>query len=241
MCGRFVGAYSTERLLEELAEAAGDVGVTLHLDADIMSFGDSPNYNVAPTQAIPVLFPSEGRITSARMNWGLIPRWATDTSRASSMINARSETVTEKASFRGLVKGHRCVVPMDGFYEWDRTDPRHKVPYFVHREDARLLLVAGLWSASSLVSTARTFCILTRESGDDLAGIHDRCPVHLDAEQAIEWMCADDAPLELTGIDDHPRLQTRRVGFEVNSVRHNGPTLIEEAKRDTETVRETLF
>lgn len=241
MCGRFVGAYSTERLLAELGDAASEIGVPLDLDASAMTFGSSPNYNVAPTQSVPVLHILEGRVVGVRMNWGLVPRWAKDASRASSMINARSETVTEKPSFRGLVKGHRCIVPMDGFYEWDRTDPRKKVPYFVHRDDGNLLLVAGLWTESPLVPSAKSFCILTRESGDDLGRIHDRCPVHLDAGQAMEWLSDIDAPLELTGVQGNPRLDPRRVSTEVNSVRHNGPQLIDEVRDAEPPPGETLF
>lgn len=203
-----------------------------------------PNYNLAPTQAALVLFGDESGIRWRPMSWGLVPRWSKDSSRASSLINARSETVTEKPSFRGLVKSHRCVVPMDGFYEWERSDPKNKVPFFCSRSDGKLLLAAGLWTDSPAHPESPTFCILTRDSGSDLVGVHDRSPVHLCSEDAIRWLCDRSAPLELTSVELNPRLSIRRVHKKVNSVRNNGPDLLAECDDGApvpESQRDTLF
>lgn len=191
-----------------------------------------PNYNLAPTQSACVLRMDEDSIVSVPLSWGLVPSWAKDASRASSMINARSETVTEKPSFRGLVAGNRCIVPMDGFYEWDRSDPRRKVPYFCSRRDGRLLLVAGLWTRSPASASGTTFCILTRESGPDLVRVHDRSPVHLDAEDALAWLSDPEPPLHLAAPENQPPLTVRRVSTRVNSVRNNGPGLLDEVDPD---------
>ena len=234
MCGRFVGSFNTDDLLGEMDAALHDAGLRVSPDSESFESVSLPNFNLAPTQAAPVMLVREGDLVISDMNWGLVPSWAKDASRASSLINARSETVTEKPSFRNLVKGQRCVVPMNGFYEWDRTDPRHKVPHFVTRADRRLLLVAGLWSRTTHVPTGATFCILTRQSGPDLEAIHDRCPVHLDAAEAVEWMSSPEAPLELASVEGHPALHVRRVSARVNSVRNNDPSLIDQLTDDAD-------
>ena len=227
MCGRFVGAFSTERLVAELMEGASDHGVTLPRADEGQGDDARHNFNLAPTQWADVLRADSLVLSLESMAWGLVPRWAKDTSRASSMINARSETVEEKPSFRGLLGRHRCIVPMDGFYEWDRSNPKAKIPYFCERADGRLMLVAGLWTTSPASGEAPTFCILTRPSGPDLDMVHDRSPMHLDVEGAFRWLTDPKPPLELAAIEEEPELAIRRVSGRVNSVRNNGPDLLD--------------
>lgn len=244
MCGRFVGSFSVERLLRELAEAAGSHDLSTDGFTDETAYESRPNFNLAPTQHALVLRAQEGRLTADSMFWGLVPTWAKDTTRASSMINARSETLTEKPSFRGLVARHRCIVPIDGFYEWDRSDLKNRVPYFCHRADGKLMLVAGLWSRSPALPGESTFTMITRESSLDISRIHDRSPAHLESESAMEWLTADVPPLHLLQADHQPRLTAFRVDTRVNSVRNNDPTLIDEVQNTDQALppdQPTLF
>ena len=247
MCGRFVGNFSAEDLLQELGDAVSAVGLELELPAGVNQLAH--NFNTAPTQAIPVLRAEENKIVLDAMLWGLLPAWSKDASGASKMINARSETVTEKPSYRGLVQNHRCIIPMNGFYEWDRSNPKAKVPYFVPREDGRLMLGAGLWTNSPVVDNL-TCTLITRESFDDLSSIHNRSPVQFTAEDALEWLTLHPAPLEMMWSHEQPRFAPYRVSTLVNSVRNNGPELIDEdvsspdqdaASKHEPPVQDTLF
>ena len=117
---------------------------------------------------------------------------------------------------------------MSGFYEWDRTDPKRKVPYFVTREDGHVMLVAGIWTPSPALDGRHTFSLITRESVDDLSHIHSRSPVELHAEDALEWMCNPVPPLELFAPDHQPRFVARKVSTLVNSVKNNSESLLDE-------------
>ena len=228
VCGRFVGSFSTEDIVNELSDVLDTAGIEVDLpDMEMPLFR---NFYVAPTTPIPILRVVEGVLRVDIVQWGLVPVWSKDASRASSMINARSETITEKPSFKGLVSGHRCIIPMSGFYEWDRTNPKDKVPYYVTRADGHLMLGAGLWSDSPLVVAGRSCALITRDSVDDLTRIHDRSPVEFYAQDALEWMMSEVPPLELFQPDHQPRFVTRQVSKRVNSVRNNDASLINEEK-----------
>ena len=225
MCGRFVGNFNTQDLVDEIGEAVDAFGLTLRLpefDGPLLQ-----NFNVAPTHVVPILRVVGSEVVLDVMRWGLIPIWAKDPNIGSKMINARSETITEKPSFKGLVPGHRCIIPMSGFYEWNRENPKAKVPYFVTRSDGHLMLGAGIWSDSPIVDEARTFSLITRDSVEDLSAVHDRSPVEFTAEEAVEWMSALQPPLELFAHERQPRFQTLRVSSRVNAVRNNDSGLIE--------------
>jgi putative SOS response-associated peptidase YedK len=131
---------------------------------------------------------------------------------------------------------------MSGFYEWDRSDPKRKVPYFVTREDGHLMLVTGIWTPSPALDGRHTFSLITRESVDDLSHIHSRSPVELYAQDAVEWMCNPVPPLELFHPDVQPRFRARKVSTSVNSVRNNSESLLAEYEEVIEaTERDTLF
>jgi putative SOS response-associated peptidase YedK len=226
MCGRFVGHFNAEELIAEIGEAVDEFGLKLRVpefDGHLLQ-----NFNVAPTHVVPILRVIRDEVVVDVMRWGLIPIWAKDPNIGSKMINARSETLTEKPSFKGLVPGHRCIIPMSGFYEWNRDNPKAKIPYFVKRSDGRLMLSAGIWSDSPIVDEARTFSLITRDSVADLSAIHDRSPVEFTAHDAVEWMSAAQAPLELFSPEHQPRFSTVRVSTRVNSVRNNDSDLLNE-------------
>lgn len=225
MCGRFVGSFSTQDIHDELSAAVEGAGLRLELpDIDLPLLH---NFNVAPTHAVPILRVVDGAVIVDVVQWGLLPIWSKDASKGASMINARSETITEKPSFRGLVPGHRCIIPMSGFYEWDRANPKSKIPYYVTRADGGLMLGAGIWSDSPIVDAGRTCALITRDSIFDLSDIHDRSPVEFHAEEAIEWIAPGDAPLVLFQPDHQPRFRTTRVSTRVNNVRNNDASLLE--------------
>ena len=226
MCGRFVGAFSAEVLMDEMSEALSGANMTLSLVDDKTLF--APNFNTAPTHTVPILRHEESVVVVDPMQWGLVPSWSKDPNVGSKMINARSETITEKPSFRQSVPRRRCIIPMSGFYEWDRSDPKRKIPYFVTREDGHLMLVAGIWTPSPALDGRHTFSLITRESVDDLSYIHSRSPVELHADDALEWMCNPVPPLELFQPEIQPRFSARKVSTLVNSVRNNFASLLDD-------------
>ena len=240
MCGRFVGNFNTQDLIDEIGQSVSQFGLTLRVpdfDGPLLQ-----NFNVAPTHVVPILRVVGEEVIVDVMRWGLIPIWAKDPSIGAKMINARSETITEKPSFKGLVPGHRCIIPMNGFYEWNRENPKAKVPYFVSRSDGHLMLAAGIWSDSPIVDEGRTFSLITRDSVDDLSAIHDRSAVEFTAQDAVEWMSATQAPLELFAPEQQPRFTTVRVSTRVNSVRNNDSDLLkEDSPPEEESGELTLF
>lgn len=239
MCGRFVGAFSSKILMDEMSEALSGANMTIALVDDGQLFAS--NYNTAPTHTVPILRHEKSVVVVDPMQWGLVPSWSKDPTVGSKLINARSETITEKPSFRQSVPGRRCIIPMTGFYEWDRTDPKRKVPYFVTREDGGLMLVAGIWTPSPALEGRHTFSLITRESVHDLSHIHSRSPVEFHADDALEWMCNPVPPLELFEPEAQPRLVARKVSSRVNSVRNNDASLILPDDEPLESSDLTLF
>ena len=230
MCGRFVGRFSFDDLIEELRPQLDMVGAEI-VPSDMPPF---ENYNVAPTQMIPVVRADVGtpRVEIEPMRWGLVPSWSKDPAKGSPLINARSETVTEKPSFRNLVSHHRCIIPMTGFFEWDRSDPKHKIPYFVPRADGRTMWALGLWSRPRILDGLATATMLTCQSTGPLARIHDRSPVQLDVSHALEWVLEDQPPLDLIDTPSMPEMRPYKVSTLVNSIRNNGPRLLDEENSD---------
>lgn len=226
MCGRFVGSFTMGDLLDEIGLATASVGLAIPQDGRETVLCD--DFNVAPTRLVPVVRVDGDGIVVEAMRWGLVPAWAKEMPRGQALVNARSETVHEKPTFRNLVRGHRCLVPMNGFYEWDRSDARHKVPYFVPRLDGHLMLCLALWSRPSILEGLATCAVLTKESGSDLSHIHDRSPVQVDAAAAIGWLTGEE-DVDTVIVKPAPVLGPRRVSDAVNSVRNNGAHLIEEA------------
>ncbi|MEY4401088.1 MAG: hypothetical protein RL072_953 [Actinomycetota bacterium] len=230
MCGRFVATTAPQQLAL-LFDAVLE-------DPEVDRF--SPNYNVAPTTQILVLA-SENQIGKQdrvlrRMHWGLLPSWSKDRSRAASMINARRETLREKPSFRPLLDKHRCVIPVDGYYEWktvgvSTTVKQPKQPYFIAGADGAPLAIAGLWTTWKDPhlgeDEVRSCSLITTSPNEHLAAIHDRMPCVLDGDDIEEWLTADDAPLHLLQTADNSRLRAVMVSTAVNNVRNKGAALIE--------------
>jgi putative SOS response-associated peptidase YedK len=178
MCGRY-RLSRRKQLVEEYFDSA--------------SWDDdwNPRYNVAPTQAVPVIRqnPKEPIRELSLMKWGLVPHWAKDSSGAAGMINARSETAATKPAFRDPLRFRRCLVPADGFYEWSRMG-KAKQPFCFEVSDGKLFALAGLWDRwkDPNGNWIRTCSILTTAPNAVTATVHDRMPVILDPDSYDLWL-----------------------------------------------------
>jgi len=256
MCGRYASARSRIELLEEFA-----------IERDRVDEPLRPDYNVAPTKpvyAVMTRAPRAGRTDGAPqadgvpaasvaakperelrvVRWGLVPYWAKDVSIGSKMINARAETVSEKPAFRSAFGKRRCLLPADGYYEWQAPpagSKGQKQPYFICRRDHGALAFAGLYElwrdrsiqADDPAAWLWTATIITTTAPDELGEIHDRMPMVIDQASWTDWLDPANtevadlrgllAPATTTGLISYP------VAPLVNSVRNNGPALIEQA------------
>ncbi|NDK54777.1 SOS response-associated peptidase [Pontibacter fetidus] len=159
------------------------------------------NYNAAPSQSLPVVtndHPDEVQYFS----WGLQPFWAKDARAVKRSINARAETLTEKPSFRNLLKSKRCLVPADGFYEWQVTE-HGKVPYRILLKSEELFSFAGLWDEwldKSTGEVLHTYTIITTEANELVMPIHERMPVILSPETEKLWLDEHETQDELLSL-----------------------------------------
>jgi putative SOS response-associated peptidase YedK len=177
MCGRFTLTVDPAELRENFSN---------------YSFPEpyAPRFNIAPTQPI-LAIPNDDRNLADFFIWGLVPSWAKDVTIGSRLINARAETLAEKPSFRGSLKYKRCLIPADGFYEWQaRTGSKTKVPHFISMKDHRPFAFAGLWDEwqSPDGGIIRSATIITTEPNELMAGIHNRMPAILPPERYDDWL-----------------------------------------------------
>jgi putative SOS response-associated peptidase YedK len=220
MCGRFVVFSNLEQLQE-------------HFPIDKALSEITPNYNVAPTQEILAIFRQEALNVMEKLHWGLVPRWANDISTGYKMINARSETIDTKTSFRDAFKKRRCLILADGFYEW--TGPKgNKQPVFITLPDEKPFAFAGLWETwhnkDHQDEPYRSCTIITREAGPCLKDIHDRMPSILHPDTYDTWLDQrnlDTKTLqEILGERTITEFKFRPVSKQVNSVKINDPSNI---------------
>jgi putative SOS response-associated peptidase YedK len=219
MCGRF----SQQRPASELAEIFA---------AEPLADEPGPRYNVAPTDEALVVVQRDDRRAITAYRWGLIPHWAADAKIASRTFNARAETLTTSPAFRDALRRKRCLVPVDGFYEWKR-EGRVRRPFLISATDERPLALAGLWAgwrdpATDLVR--RTFTIVTTTPNELISTLHDRMPVVVPPDAWSLWLDpALEDPGELQGLllpSDDLELTLRPVSRLVNDVRNDGPELV---------------
>ena len=183
-------------------------------------------YNVAPTQYVPVVVAdTNGARLLTRMRWGLVPRWATNSDVGSVMINARAETAVYKPSFAESFRQRRCIVPADGFYEWQRKSGGRQ-PYLLRLQGGKPFAFAGLWDVwrGSNGTLLKTFTILTTTSNAVVETIHDRMPVILGRQRCEEWLMAGSNVGTLTGLcEPYPAvaMETIPVSTYVNNVRRD--------------------
>jgi putative SOS response-associated peptidase YedK len=219
MCGRFM----QERPVSDLAEIFG---------AEPLVEEPGGRYNIAPTDEAIVVVERDDRRALTAYRWGLIPHWAEDAKIASRTFNARAESVATMPAFRESFRRRRCLVPVDGFYEW-RREGTARQPYRIFRADGRPLALAGLWSGwrnPDSGEVRRTFTIVTTTPNAVVAPLHDRMPVIVPDDAWARWLDPTPAePGELRALlepTDAVALEIAPASRLVNDVRHDGPELL---------------
>ena len=178
MCGRFVQAQSAQSY-------AAHFGAVVALDEQL-----KPSWNVAPTDQVYAVAEHEGERRLGSFKWGLIPWFAKDPKVGARHINARTETAATSPVFKESLAQKRCLLPADGFYEWEKRESGGKVPHFIHRLDDAPMALAGLWASWRDVEGERitTCTILTTTPNSLVAPIHSRMPVVLGPEVWDRWL-----------------------------------------------------
>lgn len=216
MCGRYT-------LTIDIKTVAEKFGVPASLDT-------SPRYNIAPTQEV-VSVMRNGASHLAWLRWGLIPSWAKDESIGSRMINARAETLTEKPSFKGLLRSKRCLIVADGFYEW-KQENGSKIPMYMTLKSGEPFAFAGLWDLwkSPDGEHIRSCTIITTEPNDLVASIHNRMPAILLPGAYADWLDPDmrDEQALSHWLAPYPaeEMTARPVSRLVNDPKRDSPELI---------------
>ena len=188
-----------------------------------------PRYNIAPgDEVLAVTTGRDGRHRGEHLRWGLVPPWAKSPDTGLKMINARLETVTERPAFRAGFERYRCLIPADGFYEWQTSGTGRKQPFHITRTDGALFAFAGLWSIwhGPHGGMLRTCTILTRAANAAVAPLHDRMPVILEAQDEADWLDIGTPPDRLREVlAGLPAAETAltEVGLAVNDAHHDGP------------------
>jgi len=211
----------------------GRYALTLPPDAvrAYFGYGDRPNfpprYNIAPTQPIAIVRLDEGQRRFALARWGFLPAFVKDMKTFPLIINARSEGIADKPSFRSAIRRRRCLIPADGFYEW-RRDGKRRLPYLIRRPGGGPLAFAGLWETWHTAdgSEMDTACIITSSANGTISGLHERMPVILEPPDFTPWLdphsdAAVVLPLMRPAAED--ALELVAVSSAVNSVANEGP------------------
>ncbi|HYA05651.1 MAG TPA: SOS response-associated peptidase [Xanthobacteraceae bacterium] len=197
-----------------------------------------PRYNVAPTQPIPIVRLKDGKRCFALMRWGLLPSWVKDPKTFPLLINARGESVLDKPAFRNAMRRRRCLIPTDGFYEWQgRGTAAPKRPYFVRARPgadgtAPPLAFAGLWETWTGPNGEEldTAAIITTAANRTLAAIHDRMPVFLPKEAFELWLDCGNVEADVAAALIRPAadalLEAYAISTAVNRVANDSPALI---------------
>lgn len=217
MCGRFTRSQSIPAIAEEFGveEVSCDLG---------------PSYNIAPTQKVAVVI-TDGVKQLVPVRWGLVPSWAKDLSVGNKMINARAETITEKASYRNAFKKRRCLVVADGFYEWQGLGVA-KRPVYIHLKSGKPFGFAGLYEVwkSPEGEEIKTCAIITTEANELMKPIHERMPVIIPSEYQDKWLDpkTEDRDYLLSMLKPSPSegMEAYPVSKRVNSPRNNSPECI---------------
>lgn len=223
MCGRS-SLTKTEKELEARFKA------TFYSD-DLVRYNPLPNYNVAPTNMCPVITSSDPTHFNL-YRWGLIPFWAKDMNIGYKMINARIETIKEKSTYKSAIAKRRCLVPMDGFYEW-KKEGSAKQPYRIVSTKQDLFSCAGMWETWKAKDgeLVHSFTVITTPPNEMMNQIHDRMPAMLTPEEEAIWLDEMLSPSEAISLLETPypsdNMKAYPVDPAVGNVRNNYPELIE--------------
>jgi putative SOS response-associated peptidase YedK len=221
MCGRFVVATPLMTIFEYFD--VHDPRIT----------EQPPRYNVAPSTPIAIVRDTgEARVCEAAQ-WGFTPSWARTRDDGPRPINARSETVQESRLFRRAFEQRRCLIPADGYYEWQARPGQRKQPYYIHRADGHLLAFGGIWETwhagdkDELTSAA----IITTPANPEMVALHDRMPLILERSDWDAWLLGDDPAALMQPVADDI-LTWHAVTPAVGNTRNEGPHLIEPLGED---------
>lgn len=186
MCGRFTYLYTWTEIHEQLSGFLQELAVKAGPEIT----HQPRRYNIAPTQPILTIYRQGSEYKPQLMRWGLVPGWVKDPQDFPLIINARSETMAEKASFRTALKNQRCLIPASGYYEWRKNADGSKTPHYITRQDSKPMLFAGLHSTWSGPNGEEidTAAIVTLAAKGEMKKLHDRVPAVLDSAGAAEWI-----------------------------------------------------
>lgn len=224
MCGRFILSTPASKLVE------------IFQLQNIPSL--TPHYNIAPTQLVMCIrAAADTQREAMAMRWGLVPFWAKDLAIGNRMINARSETVAEKPAFRAAFRKRRCLIPADGFYEWEKVAAGKKQPWLIHMDDRQPFAFAGLWESwhprdarnGPYEDSVLSCSILTTAANADMSPIHDRMPVIVLPENYGAWISDAASPGQLQELMqplEEGRLQRYRLSTIVNRPVNDSPECI---------------
>ena len=237
MCGRFAQVFveqDLEHIERILLQATGVDQGLIEMWSETYPVS-KPAYNIAPTQYASIIHtPSTNRTSLTQAHFGLIPSWAKDRSRSSSMINARSETIKAKPAYREVFRSRRCLLPINGFYEWQKLTSKIKQPWYIYRADGEPMLLAGVcdtWlDPDHGHCEVDSFSLITTTANEFMSDLHHRMPVVVEPEAVNSWFdpAAEVRELEaqmtpaMEGV-----LMAHRISKRVNSPDNNDPALME--------------
>jgi putative SOS response-associated peptidase YedK len=236
MCGRYRLSKTEKYLLEHF-------GVRSRED-----FEWKPRYNIAPTDQVPVIRQdkNEPERTISSMRWGLIPYWAKDASMGAKMINARSESLTEKPAFKDAIERRRCLVPADAFYEWKKTSSGTRIvrhPFLIRMKNDEAFAFAGIWDRwkSPEGKLVLSVSILTTDANPLVRDVHDRMPVIVPREHYDLWL--DPSFRDVKALEeilkpyDEREMEKLPVSNRVNSVKNDDPECASPAAEESESAK----
>ena len=227
MCGRYYRRSDKQRIAE-----AFHVG-----NLDELMLETAPSYNIAPTSRQPVIVQDwdSGERALRIMRWGLIPCWAKDAKIAASTINAKAETIATAPAFREAFKSRRCLVPADGFYEWQKIDAKTRQPYAIGLQNGSMFAFAGLWERWKDRQTGQfleTYTIITTDPNELMQPLHPRMPAILAPKDYERWLAPADPygpPMDLLRPYPAEEMKAWKVDAKVGNVRNDEPGLCVEA------------
>ncbi|RBI87585.1 SOS response-associated peptidase [Rhodosalinus halophilus] len=216
MCGRFAVTLPPDAMAQLFAAVPAN------------DLPPVPNYNVCPTNPVHAVWSGDGQRRLGAMRWGFLPHWYKSPTDGPLLINARAETVAEKAAFRTAARERRCLIPASGFYEWTKDAEGTRYPWYFRRANGEPMAFAGIWQDWEGDGEAYRSCaIVTCPASRDLAAIHHRMPVVLEPEHWALWLGeAGHGAAAVMQAPPEGTLEFFRVSRAVNSNRASGPELI---------------
>ena len=177
MCGRFVLETPLKATAEIFNAQMAESLVTV------------PNFNICPSENISVLVSNSGKRKLGQMRWGFVPHWCKSVADGPLLFNARAETLAEKPAFRDACRKRRCLIPADGFYEWEKKVGSKSKPFYVRRSDRQQMIFAGIWQFSGDSKHRIPTCaIITVPASKQISGIHNRMPLIIDPSDWAGWL-----------------------------------------------------